>query len=159
LRSALAHAEDALRDRFRGPIDLTLEETGIRPRNAPERVAFRKLIEELLDRIVGRGFLTIGDLRDACSRSNLKLPDLSGPGELIAGDRLLQADRALSRALDGVSRRGEVYLRWLQGFTALMFATRGGRIVTLYAALPYGGAFLALAGLQELIEMGSLLID
>ncbi len=153
LRSALAHAEHALRDRFRGPIDRTLEATGIRPRNAPERVAFRKLIEELLDRIVGRGFLTLGDLRDACSRSNLKLPDLSGPGELIRGDRLLQADEALARALDGVYRRGEVYLRWLQRFSALMFATRGGRFATLYAALPYGGAFLVLAGLQELIEL------
>ena len=41
-----------------------LDEVGLCPVNLPERVARHKLIEELLDRIVERGFLTLGDLRD-----------------------------------------------------------------------------------------------
>ena len=49
------------------------------PQNLPERVARKKLIEELLDQVCQRGFLTMGDLRDAISRNNLKLPDLSDP--------------------------------------------------------------------------------
>ena len=42
------------------------------------------------------------------------MPDLAGPAEFFRGDRLLEADRALAEALDGVHRRGEVYLRWFQ---------------------------------------------
>ncbi len=150
LRPAVERAEAALRDRLRGPLEATLEATGIRPHNLPERVAARKLVEELLDRIVLRGFLSLGDLRDACSRNNLKLPDLSGPVEFFRGDRLLQTDQALSRTLDGVYRRGEIYLRGLQRLSALAFATPAGRFVTLYVVLPYGGAFIALEGLQHL---------
>lgn len=151
LHAAVDHAEQILRDRLRGPIDATLTTTGFKPRNLPERVAYRKLIEELLDRIASRGFLTLGDLRDACSRSNLKLPDLSGPREFFEGDLLLRADVALSQSLDGVYRQGEVYLRWLQRFSSLAFATSVGRFITSYIALPYGGAFLMLEGLQHII--------
>src|SRR5262249_11344910 len=144
---ALRRAEVAMRDRLRGPVDATLTTTGFRPENLPERVAYRKLVEELLDRIASRGFLSLGDLRDACARSNLKLPDLSGVSESLAGDRLLRADFALSRSLDGVYRRGEIYLRWLQRFSSLAFATPVGRFLTSYVALPYGGAYIALEGL------------
>ncbi|WP_406696140.1 hypothetical protein V5E97_34620 [Singulisphaera sp. Ch08] len=152
LHSSVRQAERVLRDRLRGPIDATLTRTGFKPRNLPERVAYRKLIEELLDRIASRGFLSLGDLRDACSRSNLKMPDLSGPREFFEGDRLLKADEALSKSLDGVYRQGEVYLRWLQRFSSLAFATSIGRFLTSYVALPYGGAFLILEGLQHIIE-------
>jgi hypothetical protein len=151
LLPAVRRAEQALRHRFRPSIEEVLVATGLQPRNLPERVAYRKLIEELLDRIVGRGFLTLGNLRDACSRSNLKLPDLAGPVEFLRGDRLLQTDRALARALEGVYRRGEVYLRWLERLSALAFATPVGRFLTRYAALPYGGAFVVLEGLQHLV--------
>lgn len=151
VHGAEARAEEHLRRRLRGPIDATLATTGFVPTNLPERVAYRKLVEELLDRIVSRGFLSIGDLRDACSRSNLKMRDLAGPLEFVAGDRLLQADGALARSLDGVYRHGEFYLRWLQRFSSLAFATPAGRFLTSYIALPYGGAFVVLEGLQHLV--------
>jgi hypothetical protein len=153
LRPAVHRAEDALRARFRPVIDATLKANWVGPKNPPERVAYLKLIEELLDQIVSRGFLTLGDLRDAASRSNLKLPDLSGPAELASGDRLLRSDRALAEVLDGVHRRGEVYLRALQRFSALAFGNPVGRFLTLYGALPFGGTFLALEGLQHLLDL------
>ena len=78
IHPAVRHAEHALRERFRPLIAEVLCSTQILAHNLPEDVAYHKLIEELLDRIVRRGFLSLGDLRDACSRSNLKLPDLSG---------------------------------------------------------------------------------
>ncbi|SIO62358.1 hypothetical protein SAMN05444166_7022 [Singulisphaera sp. GP187] len=151
LHASVNRSEVVLRDRLRGPIDATLTRTGFKPRNLPERVAYRKLVEELLDRIASRGFLSLGDLRDACSRGNLKMPDLSGPREFLEGDRLLRADEALSKSLDGVYRQGEVYLRWLQRFSSLAFATSIGRFLTSYVAMPYGGAFLILEGLQHII--------
>jgi len=151
IHQALLRADERLRQRLYDPIATTLTAQGFIPTNLPERVAFEKLVAELLDRISDRGRLSLGDLRDACSRSNLKLPDLTGFREFFHGDRLLQADHALEHALDGVYRRGEVYLRWLQRFSALAFATRWGRFLTLFVALPYGGAFIALEGLQHLI--------
>jgi hypothetical protein len=153
LHRAQSAAEEAVRERFRPLIVGVFCATRILPHNVPESVAYHKLIEELLDRIVLRGFLSLGDLRDACSRSNLKLPDLAGAAEFFRGDRLLQTDRALALELEGVYRRGEIYLRWLQRASALAFATRPGRFLTRYAALPYGGAFVALGGLQHLIEL------
>jgi hypothetical protein len=152
IHPAVRDAEEALRDRLRPLIIGVLCTTRILPHNMPETVAYHKLIEELLDRIVARGFLSLGDLRDACSRSNLKLPDLSGPGEFFRGNRLLQTDRALAQELEGVYRRGEVYLRWLQRLSALAFSTAPGRFLTKFGALPYGGAFVALAGLQHYVE-------
>jgi hypothetical protein len=151
IHRALGDAEAAVRERFRPLIVGVLCSTRILPHSMPETVAYHKLIEELLDRIVLRGFLSLGDLRDACSRSNLKLPDLSGPAEFFRGDRLLQTDRALGLELEGVYRRGEVYLRWLQRASALAFATRPGRFLTRFAALPFGGAFVVLEGLQHLV--------
>ncbi len=151
LREAVRRAEEALRDRCRGPITAALERTGLRPRDVPERVAARKLVEELLDRVVDRGYLNMGHLRDAIARNNLKLPDLAGPIEFARGDRLLRADRALSEALDGIYHRGELYLRLLQRFSSMAFGTRLGRFVTRYVALPFGGAFVIVKGLDHLI--------
>ncbi len=155
LRPAVHHAEEALREQFRPWIDSTLESTWVSPANLAERVAYRKLVEELLDQIVAKGFTTLGDLRDAASRSNLKMADLKGPGEFFQGDRLLNADEALAASLDGVHRRGEIYLRTLQRFSALAFGTRTGRLITLFIALPYGGAYMALMGVQEILELVS----
>ena len=155
LHSALGRAEEALRDRFRPTIDAVLKVEGFRPDNLPERVAYEKLVEELLDKIVERGFLTLGNLRDACSRSNLKVPDLAGPLEFCRGDRLLRTDSALAEELDGVYHRGEIYLRLLQRVSALAFATPWGRFFTLFVALPFGGTFVALEGLKHLVELVS----
>jgi hypothetical protein len=153
LRDALDRVQADLRRQFRPRIARALEHAGMTPRNLPERVAARKLTEELLDKIAGRGFLAIGDLRDAVSGNNLKLPDLAGPAEFFRGDRLLRADRALADELDGVYRPGEFYLRWLQRFSALAFGTPLGRFLTKYVALPYGGAFVLLKGLHHMAEM------
>ncbi len=93
----------------------------------------------------------MGDLRDALSRNNRKLPDLAGPREFFGGDRLLQADRELAERLDGVYRRGEIYLRGLQRLSSLAFGTRTGRFLTRYLALPYGGTAVILEGLQHVV--------
>src|SRR5205807_1971072 len=80
-------------------------------------------------------------LREALARNRLKLPDLSGPGEFLLGDPLIRANRQLAVSLDGVYRRGEIYLRLLQRLSALAFGTAVGRFLTLYLILPFGGAF------------------
>ena len=152
LRSAVDRAKRDLREVFRPVVSQTLEATGWIPANVPEQAALEKLTEELLDRVVDRGFLNMSDLRDAVSRSNLKLPDLSGVAEFWHGDRLLRTDRALAIRIDGVYRRGEVYLRWLQRVSSLAFGTGFGRAVTLYAILPFGGAFVLLSGLDHLVH-------
>ena len=46
-------------------------------------------------------------------------------------------------ALDGVYRRGEIYLRWMQRLSSLGFGTRVGRFLTRFAVVPFGGAFVA----------------
>ncbi len=121
------------------------------PRDAFERTAFFKLTEELLDRVLVYGFLTFSDLRDALARNRLKLPDLSDPQDFIRGDPLLRLDRRLATLLDGVYRRGEVYLRVLERFTALNFGTGLGRLITRYVTIPFGGAFLILQGVSHFL--------
>lgn len=142
LRSALHHAEVRLRQRFRQPVLNALLEVGLQPDCVPEQVALAKIVEELLDRVAERGFLTMPDLRDAISRSNLKLPDLANLAEFWHGDRVLKADRKLAEVLEGVYRRGEVYLRWPQRLSSLVFGTRLGRMLVRYVGIPFGGAFM-----------------
>ena len=153
LHAAIGRHEGKMRDRFRPLLLTSLDEAELRPRNYVERVARDKLIEELLDGVVDRGFLTMGDLRDALARNRLKLADLSGPGEFFRGDPLLRANAKLAVSLDGVYRRGEVYLRGLQRVSALAFGTAVGRFLTLYLILPFIGAFVALKGSQEMVEL------
>ena len=152
LDQALDEAEERIRNRFRPVLTAVLEDVGIRARNAPERVAFQKMIEEFLDRILAVGFVTFGDLRDTISRNQLKLPDLSDPQDFIRGDALLRLDRRLSTLLDGVYRQSEIYVRWLERLTALNFGTKIGRAITRFVTVPFGGAFL-------LIEGGKLILD
>jgi len=153
IAAALQHQEAQLRERFRPLIARTLDRTNWTPANLPERVALNKLVEELLDQIVERGFLAIGDLRDAVSRNQLKLEDLQGPRDFLSGDRLLKTDRKLSYALDGVYRRGEFYLRLLQRFSSLLFGTPIGRLFTLFIGLPFGAAYVALEGTQHVLRL------
>jgi hypothetical protein len=142
LRAAIARVESRLRERFRPLVLTALDEAGLTPANFPEKVARHKLVEELLDQVAERGFLSIGDLRDALSRNNMKLPDFGGVKDLFYGDPLLKADRRLGEILRGIYRPAEFYLRWLQQLTSLSFGTRIGRFSTLYLAVPFGGAFL-----------------
>ena len=142
-----------MREELRPKIAAALDEVGLTPQNLPGQVARKKLIEELLDQICERGFLSMGDLRDAISRNNLKLPDISGFLDFAHGDQLLRADRKLALALDGVYRRGEVYLRWMQRLSSLGFGTRIGRFSTRFAVVPYGGAFVTVAFVHEAWEI------
>jgi hypothetical protein len=152
LHAAVHRSEEGLRDRLRPAARMALDDVDLRPEHVPEAVARDKLVEELLDRVVERGFLLIGDLRDAIARNRLKLPDLAGPAEFFTGDRLIRANRRFAAALDGIYRRGEIYLRWLQRLSSLAFGTRVGRFLTRYLALPFGGAYLALEGTGYVIE-------
>ncbi len=143
-------SDQELRQTVRPLIEKTFDDVGLVPQNIPERVARRKVIEGLLDRLVERGFITMGDVRDALSQNSLKLPDVSGPLELAWGDRLLRADRQLAKVLDGVYRQGAVYLRASQRLSSLAFGTPLGRFSVRHIALPFGGAYLALAMLVHL---------
>lgn len=153
LHEAANSSEHQMRTRLRPLAETTLTEVGLTPQNLPEQVAFGKMTEELLDGVANRGFLTMGDLRDAISRSNLKISDLSGPGEFFLGDKLLQADGQLSRTLDGVYQRGDIYLRWLQRLSAVGFGTVFGRFSTRFIFIPYGLAYLAFEAVVHVVEM------
>ncbi|HWO17877.1 MAG TPA: hypothetical protein VNO30_03850 [Kofleriaceae bacterium] len=143
-------AEDQVRTVLRPKLEAALDAVGLHPHNVPERVSEKTLVDELLDRAVTVGRLTIGDLRDALSRNELKLPDLA-LADLRAGDPLLRADALLATSLDGVYRRGEIYMRGLQKGSSVLFGTRLGRLVTLYVLLPLLGAFAVLEGLQHMV--------
>ena len=97
----------------------------------------------------------MGYLRDAISRNNLKLPDISQLSQILKGDRLLRADDRLATSLDGVYHRGEFYLRWLQIVSSMAFGTRTGRFATRFIAIPFGGAFLIIGGINSLLHLFS----
>jgi hypothetical protein len=155
LHHEMHRAEHAVRHAQTPVITAALTEAGFRPANRVEEVARDKAVAELLDRVCERGYLRFGDLRDAIARNQLKMPDLRGPGEFVRGDPLLQADVRLAYALDGVYRKGEIYLRLIQRFSSVFFGTPLGRLFMLYVALPFGGAFLTLMFLEELRHLGS----
>lgn len=145
-----AAADVHLRKVYRPIILQALQAVGLEAHSIPDRVAEKTLVDELLDRAVTVGRLTLGDLRDALSRNDLKLPDLA-LADLRAGDPLLRADVLLSTSLDGVYRRGEAYMRWLQRISSVLFGTGIGRFLTRYALLPLLGAFAVIEGLQHMI--------
>lgn len=153
-REAIHETETEIREELTPVITRVIEESGLRPSNTVEEVARDKLVSELLDRICARGYLRIGDIRDSIARNQLKMPDLRGPGEFFDGDPLLKADVKLAYELDGIHRRGEFYLRWIQRFSSLFFGTPWGRLLTLYLAIPFGGAFLTLMFAEELRHIG-----
>lgn len=142
LEKALQRTENRVRSRFRPLVTNALQDVGLAAKNPLEAVAFSKMVEEILDRVIDSGFLTFSDLRDTISRNQLKLPDLTEPLDFIRGDPLIRLDRRLATVLDGVYRPGEFYLRWLERFTALNFGTKLGRLFTRLVTLPVGGGFL-----------------
>lgn len=153
LHQALRRTEDRVKNRFRPLVVNALQDVGLSPRNPLETVAFAKMVEEILDRVIDSGFLTFSDLRDIISRNQLKLPDLAEPLDFIRGDPLIRLDRRLAIVLDGVYRPGEFYLRYLERFTALNFGTRLGRLFTRYVTLPVGGAFLIVFGFIRIFHL------
>ncbi|MFN0246639.1 MAG: hypothetical protein ACKV2T_07005 [Kofleriaceae bacterium] len=150
LHGIAAAADEQLRATLRPQIEAALDAVDVHPHSLPERVGEKKLVDELLDRAVTLGRFTLGDLRDAISRSDLKLPDLA-LSDLGRGDQLLRADKLLSTSLDGVYRRGEVYMRALQKISSVLFGTPVGRFFTLYLMLPLLGSFAIVEGLQHMV--------
>ena len=150
LHELVARAEDRVRGALRPELEAALDEVGLRPRDVPERVAKHKLVDELLDHAARVGRLSIGNLRDALSHNQLKMGDLQ-LSQLWRGDALLQCDRRLARSLDGVYRRGEVYLRVLQKLSSILFGTGVGRLLSLYVLLPVLGSFVVVEGAQHLV--------
>jgi hypothetical protein len=158
LHDALQGAEHRLRERFRPPLREALDHVGLRPLNFPELMGEAKFIEELLDRITERGFLNMSDVRDALARNQLKLPNLSGPRELLGGDPLIRLNRQLATSAPGIYRRGEFYARWLQRGSALAFGTRPGQWLILFIALPFLGAFATIVFAEEMLHLLRFLI-
>jgi hypothetical protein len=171
--TALHRTEEELRRTFRPLIGEALEGVGLEPDNHAEGMARGKVVEELLDVVVERGRLSLGELRDAIARNPLKLSDLTAPPSatptegsglrglsrrlvygvvnFFHGDPLLRANRRFAKVLGGVYRRGEVYLRLMQRGSSLAFGTMVGRFLTRYVAVPFGGAYFLLEGLHHLI--------
>jgi hypothetical protein len=152
IQKASTDYENRLRDRFRPVLEAALKDVGLIPQNAPERSASSKIIEEILDRIIEYGFLTFSDLRDTISRNQLKLPDLEDPREFSRGDPLLRLDRRLATLLDGVYRRGEIYMTVLERLTSVNFGTKIGRFLTLFLTIPVGCAVILGEGLFVLLH-------
>ncbi len=152
LHTAARRVESRLRSNFRPRIESALDSVGLVPGNRPEIVARRKLVEELLDRLTEFGYLNMGNVRDAISRNQIKLRDVSGWREMLGGDQLLRVDQRLSESLEGVYRRGEVYLRWPQTLSSIAFGTPPGRFATRYLAIPFGGAYILLSFVQHMFH-------
>lgn len=150
LHDIVEHADDRVRTALRPKIEAALDQVEVHPHSLPERVGEKKLVDELLDRAVSVGRFTLGDLRDAISRNDLKLPDLA-LADLGRGDQLLRADKLLATSLDGVYRRGEGYMRALQKVSSVLFGTLIGRLLTLYVLLPLLGSFAVVEGLQHMV--------
>ncbi|HUR54934.1 MAG TPA: hypothetical protein VMZ71_12450, partial [Gemmataceae bacterium] len=151
-------AEHKIRHEFTPIVRTAIEDSGLKATNRVEEIARDKLVAEMLDRVCDKGYLRISDLRDAIARNQLKIPDLKGPGEFLRGNALLRADVALAYKLDGVYRRGEFYMRWLQRFSGLFFGTNVGRFLTLYLLIPFGGAFMTLVAIKEIQHLGGKVV-
>ena len=152
LGPALDTTEARLRARLGPRVREALEHAGLAPTLVVEEAAFDKLVDDLLDDICRRGFESFGSVRDAVSRSQVKLPDLSGPGELVHGDPLLRADRNLAATLDGAYRQAPSYLLAMQRLSAVAFGVPLGRAITVHLLLPFGGAWVFWKGLEHVVE-------
>ena len=150
LEQASHQADQQLRSRIRDPLRQTLLEVGMSPTSFPERIAMDKLVEDALDCISEKGYISMGYFRDAVSKNDLKLPDLDGLKEAWSGDRLLKADDRLDQVLDGVYRRGDFYLRWIQMISAVFFGTSKGRFATLFLIIPFGGALVLIESISHI---------
>ena len=153
LHEAADAAEQILRVRVEPMINDALIQAGLVPASIVERVALKKMVHELADGVVNRGFITLGSLRDAISRNQLKMPDLHDPAEFFSGDPLLRADKLMSVSLDGVYQRGPFYLRLLQKLNSLAYGIPWGRWLTKYIALPFGLSFLLLMFIEEMLHI------
>lgn len=155
LKRLLGDLAERAQARCRADVGAILAEglgiAGLSPKNLPERVARDKLVAELLDKLLARGFIGFSDLRDHIARNQLKLADLAGVREWLSGDALLALDTWYSKHLDGAYRKGEVYRRGLQRLSSLFFANLVGRFLVRFLILPFGGAFFLVQGLEHMV--------
>ena len=133
-------------------IEQAMHEADFVPRNHRERVAAHKMRLELLDVIKQRRHLKFTDVRDIVARNILRLPDPTW-GEFLRGDRLRRFDRTAARALPGVYRPGEFYIKGLQQLGAPLFGTPLGRDLLRHLLLPFGGAYVLLKTTDMLIHL------
>jgi len=152
LQDAFRRTEHQMRVSLAPRIVDAFDQVGLTPQTTVEAVARDKVVQELIDRVIERGFFHMGDLRDALASSNLKLPDIHAWKEAFTGDELLRADRLLKQTLRGVYHGGPIYLRAPQSLSSLAFGTPLGRFLTQFLILPFGGAYLILEGLRHLIH-------
>ena len=121
VRATLARLERESREHLRPLVLRSLREAGFHAANPTEALALDRMVDELVDQAIDRGFLTMSDLRDAIARGALKLPDLTGPrvhtwrqgaGREPALSR--PPRRHLSRCRDLLARPAELELRSLR---------------------------------------------
>jgi hypothetical protein len=143
--------DDALRARFGPLIEKAMEDVGLGPRTLIEKVAFDKVVAELLDRINSYGFLTFAALRDTLSHNHISLTERAEWADIICGDHLIRLDRLLASRLEGFYRPSELYTRWLERGASLLFGTGWGRALSRYFLLPLLCAWLVLHVLGLLI--------
>ncbi|MFE8033518.1 sulfite exporter TauE/SafE family protein [Thiohalocapsa marina] len=133
-------------------LEQAMREADFVPRGHREVVAAQKMRLELLDVIKHRRHLKFTDARDIVARNILRLPDPT-LGEFFRGDRLRRFDRTAARALPGVYRPGEFYIKGLQQLGAPLFGTGPGRSILRHLLLPFGGAYLVLKSLDLLLAL------
>ncbi|MCC6625301.1 MAG: hypothetical protein IT385_28900 [Deltaproteobacteria bacterium] len=152
LIGGLARAiETRVRDEVGALLRRALAAAGLAPDNLPERVAEAKVVAELCDKMLDRGFIAFGDLRDLIARNQLKLADLRGPGEWLLGDQLLRLDRQCAATLDAAYRKAEVYRRAFHRLSSVLFANVVGRLLVRFALLPALGAFILVEGFDHTV--------
>lgn len=151
LDAAYQAAEEKLRVSLRGAMLVILDDVQMLPTSPPEVLGRSKLVEELVDEVVSQGFFSFSSLRDAVSRNQLKLDDLRRLEQLWQGDALMRADRRFGEEFEGLYRPAEIYIRALQKWSSVPFATRLGRVLTMYVLLPSGAAFFLLEAVHLLL--------
>ena len=152
LGAATRTTATAARETIRPRLAAAILDAGLVPGCLVEEAALDKLVDELLDTVMLRGFVSFGSVRDAVSRNQLKLPDLRGPGEWLAGDPMLRLDERLAAAIDGAYREAPAYLSLMQRLSAPFFGWTGGRLLTTHVLLPFGGVWILLRGLEHVVE-------
>jgi hypothetical protein len=125
-------------------LEQAMREADFVPRDHRENVAAHKMKLELLDVIKRRRHLKFTDVRDIVARNILRLPDPT-VAEFFRGDRLARFDRTAARALPGVYRPGEIYIKGLQQLSAPLFGTGIGAP----SALRPGALRRRLSGAEE----------
>jgi hypothetical protein len=143
LDSAHDYLESRIREVFGPKILEAMEEAGFHALNSREAVAQAKIRDELLDLVMVRGRFSFSDVRDVISRNEMRLHDPSWR-ELALGDKMLRLDHSFEERFHEIYRESEIYLRWLQRFSSLLFGTMIGRWLCRYIIIPFGGAAIIL---------------